>query len=310
MKGDKGVRISKQLLAKAEEGTRIPFRELYIERGSSPVEHRLLGERTVRLSSGEDPRMPLMAWLRQKDNPYFARVFVNRVWSNYFHSGIIEPTDDLNPANPPSNGELLDYLSRGFVENDYDMKWLHREIANSHTYQRSWRPNETNHEDRRNYSHAIPRRLPAEVVYDALAQVTAADSKQISVRSDLSRRAVGHLAMRMAGTYAMDVFGKPERSTNCDCERSADTSLLQSIFLQNDPLLRMRLDESGWVKEIDELSSEECVVQAYFRVLCRRPGAADVDRALRHLSESESREAGMRDLLWALINSKEFLLNH
>ena len=95
-------------------------------------------ESRCQLNDFADPRVPLMEWLQKADNPYFARAFVNRVWANYFNAGIVEPPDDMSLANPPSNRPLLDYLSTGFVEHAFDMKWLHREISNSRTYQLSW----------------------------------------------------------------------------------------------------------------------------------------------------------------------------
>ncbi|MDG2015156.1 MAG: DUF1549 and DUF1553 domain-containing protein, partial [Pirellulaceae bacterium] len=124
----------------------------------------LLGGSGVALSDFTDARVPAMNWLAHEENPYFAKAIVNRVWARYFGIGIVEPADDLNLANPPSNGPLLDYLADGFVENEYDLKWLHREIANSHIYQLSWETNPSNEHDRRNFSHALPRRLAAEVV--------------------------------------------------------------------------------------------------------------------------------------------------
>ncbi len=178
-----------------------------------------------------------MDWMRSEDNPYFARSFVNRVWANYFNVGIVEPPDDMNLANPPSNEALLDYLTEQFVAHGYDMKWLHREIANSHAYQRSWRANETNRLDNRNFSHAVIRRLPAEVAYDALVLATAADDKLQAVCHDYEQRAIGPSSGgdgRRGGDYVLTLFGKPARSTNCDCERSNEPSLLQTIFLRND----------------------------------------------------------------------------
>ena len=138
---------------------------------------KVLGGDEVVDANYDDPRQPLMDWLRQKDNPYFARSFVNRVWAHYFNVGIVEPADDMNLANAPSNKELLDYLADAFIEHDYDMKWLMREIVNSDTYQRRWQTNATNEFDLRNFSHAVPRRLPAEVVYDAVVDATAGETK-------------------------------------------------------------------------------------------------------------------------------------
>ena len=158
--------------------------------------------------------------------PFLRQPRVGRI----FNVGIVEPTDEFTPSNPPSNPELLNWLTTEFIKSGYDMKWLHRQITSSQAYQRSWRPNKTNAEDRRNYSRAIPRRIPAEVVYDAMKQVTAASDKLEAVRTNLKRRGTGHLSMRMAGTHAMKVFGKPDRATNCDCERVNEPTLLQSIF--------------------------------------------------------------------------------
>jgi hypothetical protein len=310
---NQGGRINADLLAKAELGQTLPWRELYVDQKKVPSRLRLLGGEEVNPRQSDDPRQSLMEWLRSKDNPYFARAVVNRVWANYFHRGLIEPTDDLSAANPPVNAPLLDYLAATFVENGYDLKRLHREIAASDAYQRSWRPNETNREDRRNFSRAVPRRLPAEVVYDALAQATAASDNLLEVRDDLERRAIGRLSTRMAGTYAMRVFGKPDRVVACDCERSNEPSLLQAVFMQNDPIVRMRL-EGGWLEEVAQSPAERdtagLIREAYLRTVSRPPTSNEADRAVAHLNQSPSQAAGLRDLMWALMNSKEFLLNH
>jgi hypothetical protein len=254
-----------------------------------------------------------MDWLRKEDNPWFARSFVNRVWAGYFNVGIVEPTDEFTPSNPPSNPELLNWLTQDFIASGYDMKWLHRQIVSSETYQRSWQPNETNREDRRNYSRAIPRRIPAEVIYDAMKQATAATDQLEAVRTNLKRRGTGHLSMRMAGTHAMKVFGKPGRAINCDCERVNEPTLLQSIFLQNDPLVRMRLAGSGWISEVSESKANDVaqlINEAWLRSVNRPPNQAEVDRAKEYLESAKSTKEGMTDLLWALMNTKEFILNH
>ena len=261
----------------------------------------------------KDPREPIMDWLKREDNPWFARSFVNRVWAGYFNVGIVEPTDEFTPSNPPSNPGLLNWLAHGFVKNGYDMKWLHRQIVSSETYQRSWRPNKTNRDDIRNYSRAIPRRIPAEIIYDAMKQATAKTDQLEKVRTNLKRRGTGHLSMRMAGTHAMKVFGKPDRAINCDCERVNQPTLLQSIFLQNDPLVRMRLDNSGWISEVSESRQTDfskLINDAWLRSVNRLPRQEEVARAKRHLSATPSTEEGLTDLLWALMNTKEFILNH
>jgi hypothetical protein len=304
-------------LKQAQRGRTIPWRELYISRREKPDSLELLRSRTVTLEGEGDPRVPIMEWMSEPSNPWFARAFVNRVWAGYFHMGIIDPPDDLNPANPPSNPALLDWLVSGFVQHGYDMKWLHRQIVTSDTYQRSWRPNATNREDRHNFSRAVPRRLPAEVVYDCVKQALAATDSAEEIRTDLTRRAIGELSMRLAGTYAMQVFGKPDRAVNCDCERVNQPTLLQSIFMQNDPLVDQRLAESGWLAEIARqeasgtaLPPEQLVTAAWLRTLSRPPTAQERTRALEHLAAAGSTTDGLRDVLWALLNTKEFVLIH
>ncbi|HVX11914.1 MAG TPA: DUF1549 domain-containing protein [Pirellulales bacterium] len=349
---------------------------------------KLLGGEEVLAEQYTDPRQALMDWMRADGNPYFAKAWVNRVWASYFNVGIIEPPDDMNLANPPSNEPLLAYLTSAFVEHGYDMKWLHREILNSRTYQTSWRHNDTNRLDTRNFSHAIIRRLPAEVAYDAVVQATAATGHVEQVRDNLTDRAIGvsssYTGLKRGGSYVLSLFGKPARATNCDCERSNEPSLLQTIYLRNDQSLLALLDRNdGWLKQIDPASDqqrknlaaqqaklagdiaeqerklmdaqqegepkrvqtieraltrlrrqaegvatavareeqrrsptpvldaapEELVRQAYLRTLSRLPQDDERQVALRYLTESDNIAAGMKDLLWALLNTKEFIVN-
>ena len=290
------------------------------KRRSTTVEDldlRLLRSGRIRIGRGEDPRMPVLEWMRAPKNPWFARAFVNRVWAGYFNRGIVDPPDQFTPANPASHPQLLEWLANEFVRSGYDMKWLHRQIATSDTYQRSWRPNTTNRNDHRNFSRSIPRRIPAEVVYDAMKQATAATDTQTAVRTNLRRRASGHLSMRMAGTHAMKVFGKPDRSMNCDCERVNEPTLLQAIFTQNDPLVRMRIADSGWVMEIEDaeaagqpLDRRRLIDGAWLRTVGRTPTDQERARASEHIDGTSSTAEGISDLLWALLNTKEFMLNH
>jgi hypothetical protein len=218
---------------------------------------KLLGAGNVDLTQYDDPRVPLMNWLRAKNNRFFARAFVNRVWANYFNVGIVNPPDDLSLANPASNAELLDYLAKGFVQHNYDMKWLHREIANSRTYQLSWRPNATNKLDQRNFSHAVVRRLPAEVAYDAVRQATSSDKVARTMRTECNDRAIGIAGTtrrggRFISPYALGLFGRSVRETNCDCDRSNEPSLLQTVFLRNDSevLAMVGNPQFGWISQI------------------------------------------------------------
>ncbi|MCS7465188.1 DUF1549 and DUF1553 domain-containing protein [Stieleria sp. ICT_E10.1] len=315
MRGDDGAPIGNDALRRLASGTVYPWRELYIKPRDRVEQVNLLRSGSVTLEGQADPRQPIMAWMSQPENPWFAKAFVNRVWASYFHKGIVDPPDDLNPANPPSHPLLLDWLAASFVENGYEMKWLHREIVSSQAYQRSCKPTDNTHSDNKNFSRAVPRRMPAEVVYDSVKQVVAGSDQTDEVRTDLTRRASGHLSMRLAGTYAMQIFGKPERAVNCDCERNDHPTLLQSVFLQNDPIIEQRLENSGWLAEIAAAESTdsmppliELIEEAWLRSLCRMPTQAEIQRSLAHLNSAESTSSGMQDLLWALLNTKEFLL--
>ncbi len=274
LKGNELRRHFAQLLAKGEV---VPFGEVYAvppapaqprrnaanrnanrnNRGPVPASARLLGGADLDLTEYEDIRTPLMAWLRAPDNPLFAKAFVNRVWSNYFHRGIVHPSDDLNLANPPSNAALLDYLAQGFIENDFDMKWLHRAILNSRTYQLSWVPNETNRLDEKNFSRAVPRRIPAEVAWDMMAQAVTSTAGNQSMVNSLEKRAISipgsgiRVRNRTEADYALTVFGRSVRESNCDCDRSEEPSLLQTIFVRNDgQLLSMIDNSSSWLAEV------------------------------------------------------------
>ena len=316
VRGKNGSPVRKDVLRRAQPGRSVPWREVYIKPRPTPTTLSLFRSGRVELKANDDPRAAIMEWMKQPNNPWFARAFVNRVWAGYFHVGIVDPPDDLNDANPPSHPGLLDWLTTEFIENGYDMKWLHRQIVSSHAYQRSWKPNETNREDWRNFSRAIPRRIPAEVVYDSVKQAVAASDQINEVRNDLTRRAIGHLSMHLSGTYAMQVFGKPDRAVNCDCERVNQPTLLQSIFLHNDPLIEQRLAGSGWVDEVARRESKgmkidhtALVHEAWLRTVNRPPSATEAERADQHLQQSEAVSESLRDLLWALINTKEFILN-
>jgi hypothetical protein len=331
--GDKGNQAQRvrARLTRAQKGEIVPWLEVYlappgtrveknvVTKISAPVTPRVLGGAAVELKPGDDPRKPLMEWMRRKDNPYFARVFVNRVWAEYFGVGIINPPDDLNLANPPGNAELLDYLSDGFIAHGFDMKWLHREIANSHAYQRSLTANETNRLDERNFSRAVARRLPAEVLFDAIEQATAGSAALARAPTDVAERAIGPKGGALAGrykygNYASTVFGRSERDTNCDCSASNEPNLLQAIYMRNDKDVLAAINrKGGWLLEVGAkkaASTDALVKEAFLRTLGRLPTAAEAKRCAAHLDQAENRTEGLHDLLWALLNTREFLTNH
>ncbi len=271
----KGNDLRKRLAEKIKEGKVVPYPEVFVaknkarnkedkndkKKGSTPPPTaRLLGGDSVDLSEVADPRKPLMDWLRRKDNPYFAKAVVNRVWAHYFDVGIVNPPDDMNLANAPSNAELLRFLADQFVEHGYDLKWLHRTIANSETYQRTWKTNDTNELDRRNFSHALLKRLPAEVAYDSI-QIAIRNDEEVQGMCNFTQDralSVGGASPRnnQGGTssYALSVFGRSTRETNCDCDRSNDPSLLQTVFVRNDSdvLRGLRDPNHGWLAQISK----------------------------------------------------------
>lgn len=314
------------------DGKVLPFKDLTVPQNQKPkpgakpgvrvgsrvITPKLLGGEEVVNAAYTDPRQPIVEWMRDADNPYFARAFVNRVWANYFGAGLIDPPDDLNLANPPGNPELLDYLADGFVASKFDMKWLHRAIATSHAYQRSWKPNDTNRHDEKNHSRAVLRRLPAEVVVDALALATASDDERKKLDADPAGlrsigRVTGFAGGRQNDAYAVNLFGKPPRSTNCDCERSNEPAVLQTVYLRNDPDVLKLLDRpDGWLKQVAKsktADADSLVRQAYLRVLNRLPDKREVGVAKKYLADAKDTPAGLRDLLWALVNTKEFIVN-
>lgn len=381
---------------------------------------RILGE-SDKVAIQGDPRDALMSWLRSPENPYFAKAIVNRVWANYFGVGIVDPVDDLNLGNPPSNVALLGYLSDGFIESGYNLHWLHREIMTSAAYQRSSDANVTNAGDKRNFSRHIPRRLQAEVLRDALYLATAGDKAESAARAELTGLAISgdmNPARRGRGDFALQIFGQSTRESNCDCDRSEQANLLQAIYLQNDIDIHQSLRQNGgWIdqvtaswpkspgnadaaaergaamaqaeqrmrtrleqrveqmlkmpeerqtqvrqrlkKEIEQVNAkcaeygyepltlnallkavrgekaaetedtaevatnpetkrkgvaaeeiESAIKSAYMRTLCRHPDQEEIAVAVTFVQESDEPVSGFRSVVWALMNTKEFVLTH
>lgn len=249
--------MSDEAIAKLRERATSPERQARLEQMLSGRTATVLGGDELALDEVDDPREVLMAWMRDEDNPYFARAIVNRVWASYFNVGIVEPPDDLSLANPPSNEPLLDHLAAEFREHGYDLKWLHREICSSRTYQLSWQPNATNAGDDRNFARAVARRIPAEVIYDAIKIATAGAEESQALCSLDGERAIDDAVVdSRRGSYALSVFGRSLRESNCDCDRSMEPSLLQTVFLQNDgEMLAMISRPEGWVAEATNAAS-------------------------------------------------------
>jgi hypothetical protein len=286
----------------------------------SSRDFRLLGERQpLSLTPDEDPRERFVAWLRKPDNPYFAKAIVNRVWAHYFDRGLIDPPDDLSPLNPCSHPVLLEELTRRFVEAKYDLKWLHRTILQSRTYQQSSSTNVANATDRTNYSHFALRRLPAEVLLDAVNQSTGTrdefDMKYYHWPENLTTVEIPYATKNEFVTFVLEQFGRSERnsSVQCDCQRQSEASMLQVLGLANHPRIWQKVtDPRGRVTQIMKQTSDPSkrVEELYLGVLGRLPDPTETAACLGQISTAESPEKGLQTILWCLLNTKEFLLQH
>jgi hypothetical protein len=278
---------------------------------SKPVGPRGLGSKAPEISADKDPRHALVDWMAQPDNPFFAQAVVNRYWKHFFGRGLVEPEDDLRVTNPPTNPELLGALASHFVQSGYDLKELVRTICQSRTYQLSAEPNEYNTKDKQSFSRFYPRRLPAEVLLDAVDDLTGQ-------RTSFDGLPPGVRAVQLpdAGfqNYFLTVFGRPEASTACECERSGDGNLAQSLHLINSPDIQGKLSaDSGRAAQLagdKALAPEKKIRQLYLMAYARPPHPDESEAALAYLQKKNDERPAYEDLVWALINTKEFLFNH
>jgi hypothetical protein len=266
-----------------------------------------------RLGEQGDRREELFHWLAQPNNPFFARSFANRVWAHYFGVGLVEPVDSFSLANPASNERLLDALARDFVEHGYDLRRLERTILSSRTYQLSSVPNPTNARDRTNYSRGMARPLMAEVVVDVLDSALGA-SEDVGGDAPPGSRAIEVATNRARSPHlarVFRVFGRPARASTCDCERAQEPTVPQTLFLMTDPGLLKKITEGRLKKLLAEARPDDQIVEELFlATLSRLPDEGDKQAALAHVQAAKDRRAGFVDLLWALINTREFVLNH
>lgn len=270
-----------------------------------------LGSEALKLSPERDPRQSLADWLSDPSNPFFARALVNRYWKHIFSRGIVDPEDDMRVTNPASNPELLDALSEHFISSKFDLKDLLRTICRSSTYQLSAEPNQYNLNDKQNFSRYYPKRLTAEVLLDALDLVTASQTGFGGLPA--GTRAV-QLPDNGANTYFLTVFGKPEGSSACECERSQEANLAQSLHLLNSSEVQGKLSNGqGRAAKLAQdmtRTPEQKIHDLYMWVFSRAPAADETAVALAHINRVENKQQAYEDILWALVNTKEFLFNH
>ncbi len=288
------------------------------------VKPAALGTGPLEIAPDDDPRLRLVEWMRAKENPFFARTLVNRYWKHFLNRGLVEPEDDMRDTNPPSNPELLDMLASRFADSGFNLKALIREITTSKTYQFSALPNEFNQADRQNFSRYYPKRLQAEVLYDSVSGLTRskpgfaglpADTRAISLPDNSFNK----------DSYFLTVFGRPESSSACACERTQDASLAQALHLLNAKAIQEKLSAdtgsaASWAA--DKRGDEAAVRELYLSAYSRMPDPGELEVARSHLAKTrtdasgnplpteQARRQAYEDILWVVLNTKEFLFNH
>jgi hypothetical protein len=284
------------------------------------MKYRLLGEaKEIMLTPGQDPRTVVAAWMRRPDNPYFAKAIVNRIWAHYFGRGIVDPPDHLSAFNPPTHPELLAELTQEFIKHGYDLRWLHQTILNSRTYQQESTAPPASAADRANYAAFYYRRLPAEVLLDALNQATGTredmEMKYHHWPNKMKTVEVPFTPKNAFVTFMLEQFGRPERNSasQCDCERDSTASVLQVLSFANHPRVWQKIgDEGGLVAKVLKTvpGDEKRIEEIYLAALSRLPSEAEQKACLKYLKESPTPAKGIQGVLWSLLNTREFLLQH
>ncbi len=258
----------------------------------------------------EDPRHALVDWMARPDNPFFARALVNRMWGHFLGRGLYHEVDDLRETNPPSNPELLDALARDFIRQKFDVKHIIRTILNSRVYQLSSEPTPHNQNDRQNYARYYARRMPAEVFLDAINQTTGTRSGFNGVSSNAR---VVDLPHEGFGSYFLDTFDRPRRVTSCECERSTGATLAQVLLLANSGEIESKIGAGdGRLARLlkAKKSSRAIIEELYLTAYSRPPTAAELQRTENHVERQKDKRQALEDVLWAIVNTKEFMFNH
>ncbi len=295
-----------------------PREQAVISQGGKDLPHprteelipaRALGAPDADFSGVSDRRRVLADWMTAEDNPFFAKAIANRLWAHYFGRGLIEPIDDIRQTNPASNEPLMQALAQHFVDNNFDLKEFTRTLLNSRVYQLSSQALPGNATDVQNFSHAAYKTMPAEVLLDAICQSTGVVEKFNGWPAGY--RAIQVWDNRMP-SYFFRIFGRPARTSVCECERSDQPSIAQALHLLNAPEISGKVGHRhGRARNLaaTEATPDEIIDQLYLATLSRFP--REEERTLmRQAFDIADRQGATEDILWALLNSREFVFNH
>jgi Protein of unknown function (DUF1553)/Protein of unknown function (DUF1549) len=262
----------------------------------------------------DDPRQRLADWMADAKNPFFARAVANRYWAHFFGRGIVDPIDDLRVTNPPSNPELLDALAKSLVDNKFSLKALVKTICKSRTYSLSANPTEFNKSDKQSFARYYPKRLAAEVVFDAVCKLTDSPSQFGGLPADRNapQRAI-MLPDESFTSYFLDVFGRPQRISACECERVNEASLAMTLHMLNSQEVQDKIARGG--ARADKLAKDprpddEKVAELFVAAIGKKPTAEQLDMAKQHLAKhAKDKKQAYENIVWALLNTKAFLFN-
>ena len=269
------------------------------------------GQGDIENPNAFDRRLDFASWLTKPDNPFFAKIEVNRIWSQVFGRGIVEPADDFRDTNPPSNAMLLDQLAKDFVENGYDRKAILATILKSRTYQTSYQPNDFNEDDTKYFSHYQPRLLSAEQLLDAICHVTQVAETFGGLPA--GTKATHLPAPDLVNNEFLKIFGQPERQTVCACERTNESNLSMAIQFFNGPLIynKLKSETNSFRRSMtDGKDNSQIITLLYNLAVCRNPSETELKASLDHIASKEDRVEALEDICWAILNTNEFLFQH